>query len=269
MVPIISVIMGVHNCASTLPAAINAIQKQTISDWEFIICDDGSTDETWQLAKEFQKDDSRIILLQNSQNLGLNVTLNRCLSVARGKYIARMDGDDVCSPERFEKELALYAEHPEASVVSCSMAFFDDGGAFGQKIYNPNPQPEDLLYRSPFCHAGAMMRRDVLVTLGGYSESKDTRRVEDYDLWVRMYEAGYRGFNTQEVLYSMRDDRNAISRRTLENRINESKVILRAGKIFGCGYKTYIRAAIPIIKWFCPTSLYRIAHRRRLRIRNT
>ena len=68
------------------------------------------------------------------------------------------------------------------------------------------------------------MRRDILEALGGYSESKDTLRVEDYDLWVRMYAAGYRGFNTQEILYSMRDDRNAISRRTFQSRINESKV---------------------------------------------
>lgn len=264
MEPKISVIMGVYNCASTLPDAIMSIQAQTVLDWEFIICDDGSIDETWKIASKFQRQDNRIVLLRNDKNLGLNATLNKCLSVARGKYIARMDGDDICAPERFEKELALYAEHPEAGVVSCSMSSFDDEGIFGKMIYDAAPQPKDLLHGSQFCHAGALMRRDVLETLGGYSESKDTLRVEDYDLWVRMYAAGYCGFNTQEILYSMRDDRNAISRRTFQSRINESKVILRAGKAFGGGAKTWLYAAVPILKSACPQFVYKIAHKRRL-----
>lgn len=264
MGPKISVIMGVYNCASTLPDAIISIQAQTVSDWEFIMCDDGSIDETWKVASEFQQKDSRIVLLRNDKNLGLNATLNKCLSVAHGKYIARMDGDDICAPERFEKELALYDEHPEAGVVSCSMSFFDGEGIFGKMIYDAAPQPKDLLHGSQFCHAGALMRRDILEELGGYSENKDTLRVEDYDLWVRMYAAGYRGFNTQEILYSMRDDRNAISRRTFQSRINESKVILRAGKAFGFKRKACLYSAIPIIKSACPQFVYKIAHKHRL-----
>lgn len=108
------------------------------------------------------------------------------------------------------------------------------------------------------------MRRDILEELGGYSENKDTLRVEDYDLWVRMYAAGYRGFNTQEILYSMRDDRNAISRRTFQSRINESKVILRAGKAFGFKRKARLYSAIPIIKSACPQFVYKIVHKHRL-----
>jgi glycosyltransferase EpsE len=264
MEPKISVIMGVYNCADTLPDAIASIQAQAVSDWEFIICDDGSSDETWETAAKLQKQDSRIVLLRNDKNLGLNATLNKCLSAARGMYIARMDGDDVCAPDRFEKELALYAEHPEAGVISCSMSFFDDDGVFGKMIYDETPQPKDLLHGSQFCHAGAIMRRDILTALGGYSESKDTRRVEDYDLWVRMYAAGYRGFNTQEILYSMRDDRNAVLRRTFRSRINESKVILRAGKAFGGGVKVWVYAVIPLLKGICPQFVYKIAHKRRL-----
>lgn len=264
MNPTISAIMGAYNCARTLPEAIAAIQHQTVSDWEFIICDDGSSDETWQVASEFQRNDERIVLLRNEKNLGLNATLNKCLAAASGYYIARMDGDDICAPDRFEKELALYAKHPEAGVISCSMSFFDDEGIFGKMIYDAAPQPKDLLRGSQFCHAGALMRRDVLEALGGYSESKDTLRVEDYDLWVRMYAAGYRGFNTQEILYSMRDDRNAISRRTFQSRINESKVILRAGKAFGFKRKACLYSAIPIIKSACPQFVYKIVHKHRL-----
>lgn len=145
------------------------------------------------------------------------------------------------------------------------MSFFDDEGIFGKMIYDAAPQPKDLLHGSQFCHAGALMRRDILEALGGYSENKDTLRVEDYDLWVRMYAAGYRGFNTQEILYSMRDDRNAISRRTFQSRINESKVILRAGKAFGGQSFSYAQACIPVLKGFCPTWLYKFLHGKRLR----
>lgn len=256
--------MGVFNCETTLEKAVLSIQNQTVTEWEFIICDDGSTDGTYRTAEKMQKKDNRLILLKNAQNLGLNATLNHCLSVARGAYIARMDGDDVCAPERFEKELLLYEVHPEAAVVSCSMDFFDDNGIFGKLIYNPAPQPKDLLRGSQFCHAGAMMRRDILMALGGYSEDESTRRVEDYDLWVRMYAAGYRGYNTQEILYSMRDDRNAISRRTFQSRINESKVILRAGKAARCGIGAWAFAVRTILKGFCPKFIYRIAHKRHL-----
>lgn len=144
------------------------------------------------------------------------------------------------------------------------MSFFDDEGIFGKMIYDAAPQPKDLLHGSQFCHAGALMRRDILEELGGYSENKDTLRVEDYDLWVRMYAAGYRGFNTQEILYNMRDDRNAISRRTFQSRINESKVILRAGKAFGFKRKACLYSAIPIIKSACPQFVYKIVHKHRL-----
>ena len=102
------------------------------------------------------------------------------------------------------------------------------------------------------------------MALGGYSESRDTLRVEDFDLWVRMYAAGYRGFNTKEILYSMRDDRNAVSRRTLQSRINEGKVILRAGEAFNCGVKARLYAAIPIMKGLCPQFIYKIIHKHRL-----
>ena len=188
MNPTISVIMGAYNCAHTLPEAIAAIQHQTVSDWEFIICDDGSSDETWQVASEFQRNDERIVLLRNEKNLGLNATLNKCLAAASGYYIARMDGDDICAPDRFEKELALYAKHPEAGVISCSMSFFDDEGIFGKMIYDAAPQPKDLLHGSQFCHAGALMRRDILEELGEMPlPPYITHKLEDKNRYQTVY----------------------------------------------------------------------------------
>ena len=103
--PKISVLMGAYNCAQTIGASIQAIQAQTFSDWEMIICDDGSTDNSVEVIREYMEKDARIKLLVNDANHGLAYTLNRCLENAKGEYCARMDGDDVCDASRFEKQL--------------------------------------------------------------------------------------------------------------------------------------------------------------------
>ena len=119
MAPKISVLMGIYNCASTLPAAIECILNQTVQDFELIMCEDGSKDDTYRVAQEYQKKHpDKIVLLKNEKNMGLNATLNRCLAVARGAFISRMDGDDLCEPDRFEKELAALDETPEYAIVS-------------------------------------------------------------------------------------------------------------------------------------------------------
>lgn len=92
--PEISIIMGIYNCESTLNEAVASIKNQTVQNWELIMCDDGSSDRTYEIAENLQRADKRIVLLKNEHNLGLNITLNNCLKKARGAYIARMDGDD-------------------------------------------------------------------------------------------------------------------------------------------------------------------------------
>ena len=107
MAPKISVLMGIYNCAQTLPAAIDSILAQTEKDWELILCDDGSQDDTCLVAERYrQQYPEKIVLLKNERNMGLNATLNRCLKAARGEFIARMGGDDLCERERFRKQLA-------------------------------------------------------------------------------------------------------------------------------------------------------------------
>ena len=101
--------MGIYNCADTLKQAVESIQAQTCTDWELILCDDGSADHTYEVAQMLAKAEERIIVLKNEKNLGLNYTLNHCLERASGKYIARMDGDDDCLPERFAKQLQAFA----------------------------------------------------------------------------------------------------------------------------------------------------------------
>ena len=100
----ISVIMGIYNCASTLQEALDSLYTQTFQDFEIILCDDGSLDNTYQIAELNANSHKNIKLIKNEKNCGLNITLNKCLNIAEGEYIARMDGDDISHPTRFEKE---------------------------------------------------------------------------------------------------------------------------------------------------------------------
>ena len=260
----INILMGIYNCESTLKEAIDSILSQTYTNWELIMCDDGSKDNTLTIAQSYvEKYPQKIKVIQNDKNMGLNYTLNRCLKEADGEYVARMDGDDVCSNVRFEKEIEFLQNNPNIALVSCWMEMYDENGAFGVIKYKENPQLKDFLKTSQFCHAGCMMRTDVLKRLGGYAVSEHFLRVEDYELWVRLYLAGYKGYNLQEILYSMRDDRNAVKRRTFKNRKNESRVIRKICKEghFPIYYRFY--ALMPIIKWFVPSFIYKSLHRKK------
>lgn len=264
--PKISILMGIYNCAKTLPQAINSILRQTVNDWELILCDDGSADDTLAVAQTYaQAHSDRIVLLQNPKNLGLNATLNRCLSVARGEFIARMDGDDICSPERFAEELAVLESEPEIAIVSTDMLFFDESGVWGTVQYPEYPQPSDFLSGTPFCHAPCMVRKVAYDTVGGYSVDKKLLRVEDYHLWLKMYQAGYRGKNIHKPLYSMRDDRNANSRRKFRFRINEAYVRTLVVKNLGLPISSYIFALRPILVGLLPKPVYDKLHKWNLR----
>lgn len=264
--PKISILMGIYNCAETLEEAVACIRAQSIEDWELILCDDGSTDNTYEIAEQLKKKDERIVLLKNGKNLGLNRTLNKCLNKARGKYIARMDGDDRCASNRFKKEIEVLDKYPNIAIVSSDMEFFDEKGVWG-KIRHPEfPKFEDFVRESPFCHAACMVRREAYLKVNGYSTGKHFIRVEDYYLWIKMYKAGYRGMNIHEPLYQMRDDRNAFKRRSLRNRINESYVKYLAVKEFKLPFWNYIYIVRPVLTGLVPEWAYDYLHRKRLHI---
>lgn len=265
MAPKISILMGIYNCAATLPEAIDSLLAQTCTDWELILCDDGSKDDTYAVAEGYrQRFPDKIKLLKNQQNMGLNMTLNNCLAAAEGEYIARMDGDDISLPERLEKELAFLESHPEYAVVSCSMIYFDQDGDFrtGSSL-SATPEPAQLVHGTIHCHAPCMVRSEVIRQVDGYTVDKKLLRVEDWHLWLKIYAAGYRGYNLDEPLYKMRDDRAAIGRRKFRYRLNEAHVSLLAVKTFKLPFWKRIYALRPILVGLLPMPVYKILHRKR------
>lgn len=263
----VSIIMGIYNCQETLSEAVDSIINQTFTDWELIMCDDGSSDNTYKIAEEYARKYKNIHVLKNDKNLGLNKTLNRCLKNCNGKYIARMDGDDISLPTRLEKEYKFLENNASFALVSTQNIYFDENGIFAIGNHKQYPKNKDLIKDNPFNHGTIMIRKKVIQQLGGYSEEQETLRVEDYDLWIRMYSKGYKGYVLNEPLYKFRDDRNAYHRRKFKYRINEAKAKYRALKLLDLPLYLSIYIIKPFAVAILPSFLYRILHK--LKINNS
>lgn len=206
--PRVSVLMAAYNCEKTVAQSIESVLSQTYTDWEFIICDDCSTDGTYGILEQYkEKYPEKFILLRNSENSKLSFSLNRCLEAAGGEYMARMDGDDISLPERFEKQVAFLDSHPEFAVAGTLHTLFDENGDYAVSQYPEYPDKYSMHTCTPYAHATIMMRKSVYDALGGYTVSKRTVRTQDLELWFRFYHAGYSGYNIQEPLYRVLEDK--------------------------------------------------------------
>ena len=264
----VSIIMGIYNCAPTLQEAIDSILNQTLTDWQLVLCDDGSTDNTYTIATAYHnKYPEKIVLLRNEYNMGLNYTLNRCLAISVGEYIARMDGDDISLPTRLEREASFLDTHPEYAIVSTPMFFFDETGDWGRSYSIERPVKYDFIKHSPVhCHAPCMIRKDAYMAVGGYTEDPRMLRFEDVNLWYKLYAKGFIGYNLDEPLYKMRDDQAAAQRRGLKSRMNGVYVTYAGFKLFQFPWYMYGYVLIDFLKHFIkgviPEWLYLKFHKR-------
>lgn len=222
----ISVIMGVYNPLDRdiLEKAVASVIGQTFENWELILCDDGSDIAYQSVIGEAARMDERIIRIRNSSNYGLGYSLNQCLSIAQGKYIARMDGDDISLPDRFQKEYDFLENHPEYQWVGSNSELFDGQGVWGIDRVPEQPEAKDFYAYSPYIHPTIMFRKNIPRKVNGYPVSEETRRCEDYELFMRLHKEGYHGYNLQEPLLQYREDNNTYKRRTMQSRIREMKI---------------------------------------------
>ncbi len=183
--PVVSVVMSVYNGAKFLDKAINSILAQTYTDFEFLIVNDGSTDNSLNIINRAKKNDSRIKII-DQENEGLVTSLNKAISKASGKYIARMDADDISMPTRLEKQVKFLDSMSKVDILGTGFIFFNSNGSeLGRQgvLVNDADIKRELCLRNPYGHGSVMMRREIFNQLGGYSN--DVGPVEDYDLWLR------------------------------------------------------------------------------------
>lgn len=211
-IPQITVLLPVYNCELYVQTAVQSILNQTYTDFEFLIIDDASTDATVALIKKLE--DSRIQLIEKPINSGYTNSLNYGLQMAKGKYIARMDGDDISFPERFSKQIAYLETHPD--VVVCGTTY----KIIGNDKLIALPENHEaiklgLLWGNCISHPSVMIRKKIL---DEYSIQYDTSKepAEDYDMWVRLLSVG-KLHNLQEVLLEYRLYGNQVSRKRAED----------------------------------------------------
>ena len=186
--PKVSVLLPTHNSMLYLSQAIESVLKQNYQDFEFLIIDDHSIDETSKLLAYYSQRDARIRIFRNEDNMGVARSLNRAIEVAEGEYIARMDSDDISLPERFQKQITFLDAHPAVGVLGTQTLFIEEDGQLSEQAQWEKPRSHNrliwhLLYSTPFCHPSIMMRTECLHSAGGYNPAYQN---EDMQLWTRM-----------------------------------------------------------------------------------
>ncbi|NFG60718.1 glycosyltransferase [Clostridium sp. CMCC3677] len=257
--PTISVIMAVYNTddEDVLRTSIQSILNQTYQDFEFIICEDGSTDNTYSVLEKLCANDIRIKLLKNEKNIKAGGARNKCLSIAQGEFIAIMDADDYSHPARLEKQIAFLRDNKEYDFVGCKGVYFKHKPSKidGEYWFCKYPQKQDFLITLPFVHGSLMFKKDSIEKQKGYCENNLVIRSEDYDLLLRLYAAGCRGANLEKSLYYIRQDDNTFKRRKYRFRVNEMIVKYRGFKNLGLMPKGIFYAIKPLVVGLIPVKI--------------
>ena len=192
---LISVVMGVRyrrEDIALLKRAIDSILSQDLDDFEFIICERESTSDAKKLLSDYAKIDKKIILIDGNVCSSFAEQLNKCLSVANGRFIARMDDDDYSFPMRFRAQVDFLESHHEYAFVGCQCLFECDGKVVGKTSFPKEPESKDFLFSQPYIHPALMFRREAIDAAEGYSLLPRCVRCEDYDLLLRLYELGFK-----------------------------------------------------------------------------
>lgn len=210
--PAITVLMSAYNAEKYINESIESILNQTFNDFEFIIINDGSTDNTEKIIKSYN--DNRIKYI-SQENIGISKSLNKGLKIATGKYIAKLDSDDVSYPERLEEQFKFMENNPTYVVCGSYADVIDESGNY---IYVYNNIPSDdkeikktMNYKNCFIHSSTFYRREIALSIGGYYEPI-RQYFEDYMFFYQILKKG-KGYNIKKPLIKYRIVPNSITSR--------------------------------------------------------
>lgn len=248
----VSIIMGVFNGENRVGNAIESILNQDYDNFELIICDDCSTDNTLNILKKYEMQDKRIKVIQNDKNKQLAYTLNHCLEYVTGDFVARMDDDDFSHSNRLRKEIEFLKNNPKYALVGAGRNMVDSTGIWAKENGMGEVSKLDVLKGRTFVHPTVMIRTNILRKLNGYVDSKKCFRVEDLDLWMRLYNAGYIGYNLEDILLDYFEDPNSMKRRKYRYRINEFQLKRKYYKNLKISFKYMVYVYKPLIVGIIP-----------------
>lgn len=251
----VSVVLPVYNASKTIDRCIESIICQTFDDWELICCDDCSKDNSLSILREWEEKNYKIKVLHNEYNRRAAFTRNRCIEAASGEYIALIDDDDYCVPNRLERQVEFLDNHPEYSFVGSQAFVFNETGVW--KIANPKekPQVKDFLWSSCFLNPSVMFRKNDIKKIGLYRVVKETRRSQDYDLFMRLYAEGFIGYNIQEPLIYYYRGKNSYGKCKYQYRLDEAKIRYHNFKSLKLLPRYYFYVFKPLLVGLFPTKV--------------
>ncbi len=229
--PRVSILMPVYKTAPFLREAMDSMLSQTFSDFELIVLDDCSPDDAEAILDTYT--DPRIVRYRGEKNVGLSNVLNVGIGLARGKYIARMDSDDISLPERLQIQVDYLETHPEIDLVSVGMQLFGAKEAVWIRERNPEKVKSEAMFHSPVLHASSVWRKDSF-EMHGLRFRQEMVPSEDYDLWTRALLNGLKLVNLSEVLYKYRMHNAQATLQTEKTREKDREV-----------QKNYLHLALP------------------------
>jgi len=184
----ISIIMPVYNAEKFVSFAIKSVLNQTYGDFEFIIIDDCSTDESYKIIKEFASSDNRIRIIRNNENIKIVKSLNIGLKAAKGEFVARIDADDIWFEDKLEIQLGVFEKNKDLFLLGTTKIQIDGNGKIlksnERHIYSYEEIQKNILKYNLFCHSSVMYKRDLVNRVGYYNEKY--KNSEDYDYWIRI-----------------------------------------------------------------------------------
>jgi len=201
MCPLVSILMPVYNTAPYLREAMDSMLSQTFSDFELIVLNDCSPDNAEEILDTY--DDPRIVRYKGEKNVGLSNVLNTGIDMSHGKYIARMDSDDISLPNRFQVQVDYLERHPEIDLVSAAMQLFGGRDEVWIREQDPEKVKINALFHSPVLHASSVWRKDAFEK-HGLRFRQEMVPAEDYDLWTRALLEGLKLANLPDILYRYR-----------------------------------------------------------------
>lgn len=257
IIPTVSVLMCEYNTPKDhLERAIESILSQTFKDFELIIVNDASKNNLEKITDKYQ--DKRIRIVNNKKNLGFVESLNIGLGVAKGKYIVRMDSDDITMKSRISKLYAYIENHPEYSVVGTRAVIFSGSKNEGF-LGKPGEKTKRSIMRGDIIiHASAIMKKQDIISVGGYRSYK---RAEDLALWCELLIMGYRLYAINDVLYKYRVDLQDYNKRKLRYRGGELKARINYYPKLGATPFDYLFIIKSILAGITPNIVMRYYHR--------
>ena len=252
---VISVLMSVYNEEKYLRFSIESILNQSFDDFEFIITDDKSNDGSLDILKEYAEKDPRIKIIEHSKQLRLAYSLNEQIEIAKGIYLARMDGDDIAHPDRLEKQVKFLEENKDIGMVGSYCREIDNNGKFVSLWKRPTSDQKikkTILKLNPFLHSSIMIRKVAIIEAGLYNT--DCKYAQDYDLWLRVA-AKYKLANINEPLLDFRVDWKKLEHKNREARKSKLEILYRHIRSGNYPVWYFIYLVRPFILYILPTNM--------------